>query len=154
MDKLFWLITAAVFLSLATLAFRGARWAYFTFIALGLLFFPVRVAFRLRPRACDLGLDVPLALISLRNYPHIMLFGIFYLMTTVHTRGYRAGVRVPIAAGAVLAMGACVELAQGLTGAGHCRLRDLLPDAAGALLGALLWGAGHCIHPRCKSRSC
>jgi hypothetical protein len=86
MAKLFWLITAAVFLSLATLAFRGARWAYFTFIALGLLFFPVRVAFRLRPRACELGRDAPLALISLRNYPHIVLFGIFYLMTTVHTR--------------------------------------------------------------------
>ena len=40
-----------------------------------------------------------------------------------------------------LTVGALLELAQGLTGAGHCRLRDLLPDPAGALLGwALLVG--------------
>jgi hypothetical protein len=141
MEKVIWLATVAVFLPLAALAFRGARWAYFTFVALSLLFFPVRVAFRLQPRACDLGLDVPLALISLRNYPHIALFGIFFLMTGVQTRRYRAGVQMPIAGAAVLAMGACVELAQGLTGYGHCRLGDLLPDAAGALLEALVWTA-------------
>ena len=141
MATLIWIITGAVFLSLATLTFRGQRWAYFTFIALGLSFFPARVAFRLRPRACDLGVDIPLALISLGNYPHIVLFGIFFLMTSCLARGHRAAVRIPIAAGAVLVMGVCVELAQGLTGEGHCRMRDLLPDAAGALLGALVWTA-------------
>lgn len=144
MEALIGLITVAVFLPLAALAFRGARWAYFTFVALSLLFFPARVAFRLRPRACDLVLDVPRALIALGNYPHIVLFGIFFLMTTIHTRGYRSGVRIPIAAGSVLAMGACVELAQGLTGYGHCRLRDLIPDTVGALLGALVWTAWQC----------
>jgi hypothetical protein len=35
-----------------------------------------------------------------------------------------------------LAMGALVELAEGITGRGHCRLRDLIPDSAGALAGA------------------
>jgi hypothetical protein len=39
-------------------------------------------------------------------------------------------------------MGALVEVAEGLSGRGHCRFRDLIPDSAGALLGAtavLLW---------------
>ena len=34
--------------------------------------------------------------------------------------------------------GIYVEVAEGITGRGHCRLRDLVPDAAGALLGALV----------------
>ena len=41
-------------------------------------------------------------------------------------------------------MGLFVELAEGISGEGHCRMRDLVPDAAGALLGAvyvLLWNA-------------
>jgi hypothetical protein len=33
-------------------------------------------------------------------------------------------------------MGVLVELAEGATGRGHCRLRDLIPDFAGAMLGA------------------
>lgn len=36
-----------------------------------------------------------------------------------------------------LAMGALVEAAEGMTGEGNCRLRDLVPDLAGALIGAL-----------------
>jgi VanZ family protein len=44
-----------------------------------------------------------------------------------------------IAAVAVLAMGVYVEVAEGVTGMGHCRLRDLVPDAAGALVGAVAW---------------
>ena len=34
-----------------------------------------------------------------------------------------------------MVVGALLELAQGVCGEGHCRLRDLLPDAAGAFLG-------------------
>jgi hypothetical protein len=43
---------------------------------------------------------------------------------------------------AVIVMGALVEIAEGVSGSGHCRSRDLIPDAAGGLLGAvivLLW---------------
>jgi hypothetical protein len=37
-------------------------------------------------------------------------------------------------------MGALLELAEGISGLHHCRLRDLLPDAAGAVLGwGVLW---------------
>ncbi len=42
------------------------------------------------------------------------------------------------AALATIAMGALVEVGQGVSGKGHCRLRDLIPDAAGVLLGSVL----------------
>jgi hypothetical protein len=41
-----------------------------------------------------------------------------------------------VAAVMTLAMGALVEVAEGVTGSGNCRLPDLLPDALGAALGA------------------
>lgn len=39
-------------------------------------------------------------------------------------------------------MGALVEISQGVTGKGHCRLRDLIPDAVGALLGSVIVCSG------------
>ena len=72
------------------------------------------------------------------NYGHLVLFSIFFLMTTVQACGYPGRTQLLIAAAAVLAMGIYVEVAEGLTGRGHCRLRDLIPDAAGALIGAVL----------------
>lgn len=112
---------------------------------LGLLFFPARVGFRLDPQPCEWGLNVPLALFSLTNYAHIVLFAIFFLLTAVQARRYPRRTQALIAAGAVLAMGVYVETAQALTGKGHCRLRDLMPDTAGALLGALLLVSWHTI---------
>jgi len=46
------------------------------------------------------------------------------------------------AALASIAMGVLVEVDEGITNKGHCRLRDLIPDAMGILLGSvivLLW---------------
>jgi VanZ family protein len=140
-----WPLTLIVFLVLGTLAFRGARWAYITFVFLGLLFFPARVGFHLDPQPCEWELSLPLALFSLTKYAHIVLFAIFFLLTTVQARRYSRRTQLLIAACAVLAMGVYVEMAQALTGKGHCRLRDLIPDAAGALLGALLVVSWHTI---------
>jgi hypothetical protein len=135
------LLSALVFLVLGALALRGARWAYASFVVLGLLFFPARVGFRLEPRACELALDLPLAFLSLRNHEHIVLFAAFFVMTRAQFRS--AGVFPWLwAALATMAMGVAVEIAEGVTGKGHCRLRDLVPDGAGALLGTaivLLW---------------
>ena len=133
-----WPLTIGVFVVLGALAFRGVRWAYVTFVALGLLFFQARVGFHLNPQPCECALNVPLALFSLTNYGHVVLLAIFFLLTAVQARGYPAPRQYLIAAGAVLTMGVYVEVAEGITGKGHCRLRDLVPDAAGALLGALV----------------
>ncbi len=129
------------FLVLGILSMRRVRWAYITFILLGLLYFPASVGFRLNPQPCELALNIPLAIFSLTNYPHIVLFALFFLMTSAQFRMDRW----PAFAWAALAsivMGALVELAEGITGKGHCRLRDLIPDAAGIVIGAaivLLW---------------
>jgi hypothetical protein len=133
-----WPFTIIVFLVLGVLAFRGARWAYVTFVCLGLLFFPARVGFRLDPQPCELELNVPLALFSLTKYAHIVLFAIFFLLTAIQAGRHSRSTQALVATSAVLAMGVYVEAAQALTGKGHCRLRDLIPDAAGALLGVLL----------------
>jgi hypothetical protein len=133
-----WALTIVVFVVLGALAFRPTRWSYFTFVALGLLFFPAHVGFHFHPQACDCSLSVPLALFSLTNYKHIALFAIFFLMTSAQVRSSRSRAQLLVASGAVVAMGIYVELAEGLTGQGHCRLRDLVPDLAGAVLGAVL----------------
>src|SRR5438309_1983620 len=132
-----WLVTA-VFVVLGALAFRPTRWAYFTFVALGILFFPARVGFHFHPQPCECALSVPLALFSLTNYGHLVRFTIFFLMTIAQMRGVRLRTQLLVATGAVMAMGIYVELAEGFTGEGHCRLRDLVPDLAGAVIGTAL----------------
>lgn len=139
-----WPLTVLAFVLLAVLSLRGVRWAYVTFIVLGLAYFPAKVGFRLDPHACQLAFDARLAAFSLTNYAHIVLFALFFLMTSAQLTELRMSDRSALAIVALvsLAMGALVELAQGVTGHGNCRLRDLLPDSAGILLGAtamILW---------------
>jgi len=137
-------LAAIVRVALALLALRGVRWAYFAFIAAGLAYFPMHVGFHFQPRACQLVFGPRLALHSLTNFPHIILFGIFFLLSAIHFRVSRkSDDRVFLLASiATLTVGALVEIAEGVTGAGNCRLRDLIPDSAGALLGAttlMIW---------------
>ena len=128
------IVIGIVRLVLGILAFRGARWAYAGFIALGLLYFPIEAGFDLQPRACQVSLNAALFSMSVRNYGHIVLFGLFFVMTCAQFRALTARTYVG-AAMATLAMGAFVEIAQGLTGEGNCRARDLIPDMLGILAG-------------------
>jgi hypothetical protein len=143
------IFAAIVRVVLVILALRGARWAYLTFIAVGLAYFPMHVGFDFRPRACELTFGPQLAVHSLKNVPHIILFGIFFVISAVHFRVSRkTDERMLILATiATLAVGALVEIAEGVTGAGNCRLRDLIPDSAGVLLGALAIVAWKAIWP-------
>ena len=150
-----WLVTA-VFVVLGALAFRPSRWAYFTFVALGVLFFPARVGFHFHPQPCECALSVPLALFSLTNYGHLVRFTIFFLMTSAQMRSALLRTQLLLATGAVMAMGIYVELAEGFTGEGHCRLRDLVPDLAGAIVGAViltLWTLGQRLRGKNRQRS-
>ena len=119
------------------LALRGVRWAYAAFVVLGLLYFPAKVGLRPEPRPCQLAFDLPLAVHSLTNFAHIVLFALFFVITSAQFRRWDRATFAWSALAAVL-MGALVEAGQGLTGEGNCRLRDLIPDAAGALAGAAL----------------
>jgi VanZ family protein len=129
------LLLAFARLALGLLALRGVRWAYAAFVVLGLLYFPAKVGFSLEPRPCQLAFDIPLALHSLTNFAHVVLFALFFVMTGAQFRRWDRATFAWSAAATVL-MGALVEAAQGLTGEGNCRLRDLIPDAAGVLLGS------------------
>jgi VanZ like protein len=132
-----WLFARIALVLLAVLAFRGVRWAYVSFIVLGLAYFPAKVGFRLEPHACQLAFGAQLAVFSLTNYAHIVMFALFFLMSSAQFGKQASEVStLARAALATLAMGALVELAQGVTGNGHCRLRDLIPDSAGIVLGA------------------
>jgi hypothetical protein len=119
------------------LAFFGVRQAYIAFIVLGLLYFPLQVDFRFHPHACQLAINPDLALMSLTNWGHIVLFGVFFIMTLAQFRRHTAAA-FAWSAVIVIVMGALVEIAEGVTGSRNCRLRDLVPDAAGAVLGMVV----------------
>ena len=131
-----WLLSF-VRLLLVVLSMRGNRWAYIAFMVLGLLNFPMRVGFRFNPQPCELTPSLSLAIVSLTNYAHIVLFALCFVITSAQ---FRRSNRSAYAWTALitLVMGALVEIAEGITGKGHCRLRDLIPDAAGALLGSVI----------------
>jgi|SRR6185436_4983467 len=134
------MLTAAgvvLWIVFAVFALRGARWAYLIFVLLGFFWIPGRAGFHLHRPLCDSALDLNLALFSLTKYKHIFLFGIFFLMTYAQIPKVRYALLW--AAVATLAMGVLIELEEGATaGSGHCHLRDLVPDAAGALAGAAI----------------
>src|SRR5438270_1450919 len=134
-------VGAGVLALLAVLALRGKGWAYPTFVVLGLLYFPAQTHFHVHVPKCDQLLPTMHVLVlSLHNYAYIALFAGFYWMSWVQFRTSDA--RGVWALVATLLVAALVEIAEGMTGGGrgqvHCRVRDLAPDAAGALGAALL----------------
>ena len=134
-----WVAARVALVLLAVLAWRGARWAYAAFILLGLSYFFVHVGFEPHPRACDLTFDAHLAAFSLTNYAHIVLFGIFFILSAAHARHHLSSRWTLVcAACATLVTGALVEIAEGITGSGNCRVRDLIPDSAGIALGLVV----------------
>jgi hypothetical protein len=74
--------------------------------------------------------------VSLHNYVYIALFAGFCWLSWVQFR--RADWPALWAGVATLLVGALVEIADGMTRGGHCRIRDLVPAAAGALGAAVL----------------
>ena len=134
-------VGAGVLALLALIALRGKRWAYFAFVVLGLLYYPAQTHFRVHAPKCEqllptLHLLVPL----LHNYAYIALFAGFYWLSWVQFG--RSDARGVWALVATLLVAALVEIAEGMTGGGrgqvHCRVRELVPDAAGAVGAALL----------------
>jgi hypothetical protein len=127
-----------LFFVLIILSLLGKKWAYIATIILGILFFPARVGFHFDIKPCEFSFNLPLAIYSLTNYKHIVLFAVFFIMTrrNIRTNGWKG---FGWAALATLLFGIIVELGEGVTGDGHCRIRDLVPDVAGVLLGQLIF---------------
>src|SRR5439155_1216806 len=131
-------VGAGVLALLALIALRGKRWAYPAFVVLGLLYFPAQTHFHVHAPKCEQLLPtLHVLVLSLHNYAYIALFAGFYWMSWLQFR--RSDARAVWALLATLLVGVLLEIAEGMTmkGRGHCRVRDLVPDAAGAV-GAML----------------
>jgi glycopeptide antibiotics resistance protein len=153
-----WPLAVVIAMTIVALATRGTRWAslsllasrcaYGVYVIHGLLYFPAQAGFRMTPLTCEWKFGLALAMHSLTNYRHIILFVLFFLLT------YAQLPNVPRAfvwaMAACIAMGFLVELDQGVTGVGHCRMRDLIPDTAGALIGASLVITGRLVRNRLR----
>ena len=134
-------VGAGVLVLLALITLRGKRWAYFAFVVLGLLYYPAQTHFRVHAPKCELLLPtLHLIVPLLHNYAYIALFAGFYWISWVQFG--RSDARGVWALVATLLVAALVEIAEGMTGGGrgqvHCRVRELVPDAAGAVGAALL----------------
>ena len=128
------LLGLLVFLALAILAARGSRWAYDAFALMIPLSFFAFTGFRGDPNPCELAFDLHFIFHALPNYPHILLFAFFFLVTAGHFRFSSWQLWIG-GIGLTMAMGAAMEIAQGLSGGTlHCKAVDLVPDFIGALL--------------------
>lgn len=122
---------------LLALAVMGARWAYAGFMLSSLLYFPAKAAFAIEPHGCEMIPSWALAVYSFHNYAHITLFAFVFIVSAVHFSKSGSSTRSIFWKAAVgsLIYGAVIEIGEGLSGQGHCRLRDLLPDSLGILIG-------------------
>lgn len=122
--------------SLASLWSRR-RWAYGAYMLVAIARIPARTGFRLDGRRCDVRLSLENVHLSLTKVPHIVLFGVFFLITAVQfDRLDRRALVWSLLA--TFALGTLVELEEGATRTGNCRLTDVLPDVVGAVIAMLL----------------
>lgn len=137
---LYGLVTQALFAGFAVLgvlAYQGKRWAFGAFIALTVAYFPIRSNFYFLYRPCEVTLDWPLAVYSLQNYSQIILYCAFFLLAAAQLPMSRSR-HVGAAVAMTLAMGLIVEVSEAMWSRGNCRVRDLIPDGAGALIGTMV----------------
>jgi hypothetical protein len=98
---------------------------------------PARTGFRLQSPACDARLTAENAALSLTKVPHMVLFGLFAVLTALmFDRVDRRTMAWSLVA--TLGLGLLVELEEGATRTGNCRMTDVLPDLCGALVGLAL----------------
>lgn len=130
-------VGAVVLALLALFALRGKRWAYLAFVVLGLLYFPAQTHFRVHEPKCQQVIPtMNVVVLSLQNYVALALFALVCWMSWVQFGWSKA--RFVWAVLATVLAGVLVEIAEGMTGRGACRVRDLVPAAAGALGAALV----------------
>ena len=109
------------------------RWAYAGYMLVAVSRIPARTGFRLVAPRCDTRLTLENAALSLTKVPHVVLFGFFFLLTAAQfDRLDRRTLTWSFVA--TLVVGALVEVEEGATRTGNCRMTDVLPDALGALI--------------------
>jgi hypothetical protein len=94
---------------------------------------PTRVSFHLVAPICDTRLTLANAGMSMTKVPHIALFAIFFVLTAIQFEPLnQRALRWSLLA--TVALGVLVELEEGASRTGNCRLTDVLPDITGALI--------------------
>jgi len=112
---------------------RFRQWSYTLVVIVGVLRIPALAHFRLYAPLCDFRMAWDNSRLSLTKVPHFVLFGAFFLFTLWQfDRLDRRSLSWSLAA--TLALGILVELEEGATRTGNCRLADLLPDVGGAVI--------------------
>jgi hypothetical protein len=115
-------------------ALRASRLTY-SIIPLSLLYFPLKAG-GVRPVECEWTFSAALAVHSLGNIQHLVGFAIFFMLSIAQLPNVKHAMAWSFLA--CFVMGLLVEIAEGATGIHHCRMRDLIPDMAGACFGAML----------------
>lgn len=114
------------------------RWLYGAYMVVAVLRIPARVHFHLVAPRCDTRLTLENATLSMTKVPHMVLFGVYFLLTLLLFDRFslRAFSWSLVATGA---LGLLVELEEGASRTGNCRLTDVLPDITGAaVVGAII----------------
>lgn len=114
---------------------------------------PARTGFRLVAPVCDTRLTLANASMSMTKVPHMALFAIFFVLTLLQFE--RLDQRtLSWSLLATIALGVLVELEEGASRTGNCRLTDVLPDITGALIAsAILLGAKMVRDWVCRART-
>jgi hypothetical protein len=111
------------------------RWIYAAWILLAVTRIPARTGFRLAAPTCDWALTFNNLALSLTKVPHIVLFGGFFLLTLVQfDRVDRTSLGLSLMATAAISI--IVEIQQGATRTGNCRITDVAPNILGGLIAA------------------
>ena len=119
---------------------RRRRWLFGAYLLYALFAIPRRTHFQFVVPACNLRVAAETVGPSLRKTPHIVLFGVFCALVLLQfDRVDRRSLAWSVVATTVL--GAIIELEEGATRTGNCRLTDLLPDIIGAVSVAAISGA-------------
>ena len=131
-------------------AWSKRRWAFAAYIVYAITRIPARTGFRLIAPACDTRITLENIGLSLTKVPHVVLFGFFFLLIAMQfDRVDRKTVAWSVVATA--AMGLIIELEEGATRTGHCRLTDVLPGILGALVAGLLLMSIAAVYRRARS---
>ena len=109
------------------------RWAYAAYALFAVLRIPARTGFHLVLPACDMRLTSSNFAASLTKVPHMVLFGFFFLLTIAQFD--RVSSKAILWSSVItIALGVLIELEEGATRTGYCRMTDVAPDAVGALI--------------------
>jgi hypothetical protein len=113
------------------------RWLYGAYMLVAVVRIPARVHFHLVVPRCDTRLTVLNTRLSMTKISHMALFAVFFLLTVLQFdkldgRAFRWSLL------AAAGLGLLVELEEGASRTGNCRLTDVLPDVAGAAIVGIL----------------